>query len=138
MIDYGKFELSLKRLEERHANHRRDNPARPDLDREGIAESVIRRFGTCYDCLWKVLRRHLVERLGIADPPNSPKPVFRIAFESQLFPPPPERWLRYADARTDTSHDCDGGKARACLKLVPDFIGDAIDLHGAMTGRAWR
>ncbi len=78
MIDYGKLELSLKRLEEQHTNYRRENEALPDLDREGIAESVIQRFETCYDCLWKVLKRYLVEHLGVANPPNSPKPVLRM------------------------------------------------------------
>ena len=54
MIDYSKFRSSLKRLEEQHGNYRQGNPALSDLDREGIAESVIQRFETCYDCLWKV------------------------------------------------------------------------------------
>ena len=74
MIDYGKFRLSLKRLKEQHENHQRRNPALSDLDREGIAESVIQRFETCYDCLWKVLKRYLTEELGIAEMPNSPSP----------------------------------------------------------------
>ena len=138
MIDYGKFELSLKRLEEQYDHYRSLDEGLPKLTREGIAESVIQRFETCYDCLWKVLKRHLIEHLGIADPPNSPKPIFRLAHENQLFPAPLEQWLRYADARTDTSHDYDGEKAKACLELVPGFIDDAIDLYGTMSGRAWR
>ncbi|WP_419919525.1 nucleotidyltransferase substrate binding protein [Candidatus Poriferisocius sp.] len=138
MIDYGKLEQSLQRLEEQHANHLRGNPALSGLDREGIAESVIQRFETCYDCLWKVLKRHLIENLGVADPPNSPKPVFRIAHESLRFSTPLEQWLRYADARTDTSHDYDGEKAKACLELVPNFINDTIDLYETMSGRTWR
>ncbi len=51
MIDYGKFQLSLKRLAEQYENHQHGSPERSDLDREGIAESVIQRFETCYDCL---------------------------------------------------------------------------------------
>ena len=86
MIDYGKFRLALKRLEEQHENHRRGEPGISDLTREGVAESVIRRFETCYDCLWKVLRRYLVEVLGVPDPPNSPKPVFRLAHRNHLPP----------------------------------------------------
>ena len=42
MIDYSGLRSSLKRLEEQHGNYRRGNPALSDLDREGIAESVIR------------------------------------------------------------------------------------------------
>ena len=137
MIDYDKFRLSLKRLEEQNGNCRRGNPALSDLDREGIAESVIQRFEICYDCLWKVLKRYLIEDLGVADPPNSPKPVFRLGYENDLFSAPLEQWLRYAAARTDTSHDYDGEKAKACLALVPDFIDDAIGLYQTMTGATW-
>ena len=138
MIDYSKFHSSLKRLQEQHDNHLSLDTAEPQLMREGIAESVIQRFETCYDCMWKVLKRYLMEELGIAEPPNSPKPVFRLANENLLLPSPVERWLRYADARTDTSHDYDGEKAKACLNLVPDFIGDAIHLYRTLSGEAWR
>ena len=50
----------------------------PELIREAIAESVIQRFETCYDCLWKVLKRYLIEKLGLAEVPNSPNPIFRL------------------------------------------------------------
>ena len=106
--------------------------------REGIAESVIQRFETCYDCLWKVLKGYLMEELGIVESPNSPKPVFRLANENRLLRSPVERWLRYADARTDTSHDYDGEKAKAALKLVPNFIDDGIRLYRTMSGETWR
>ena len=137
MIDYSKFRLSLTRLEEQYKNFRRGNPALSNLDREGIAESVIQRFETCYDCLWKVLKRYLTEALGIAETPNSPKPVLRLAHENDLFAAPLEQWLQYADARIDTSHDYDGEKAQACLALIPDFMDDAIDLFQTMTGATW-
>ena len=137
MIDYTKFRSSLKRLEEQHANYRQGNPALSDLDREGIAESVLRRFKTCYDCLWMVLKRYLAEALAVADTPNSPKPLFRLAHENDLLAAPVEQWFRYADARIDTSHDYDEEKANACLPLVPDFIDDAIDLYQSMSGTPW-
>lgn len=137
MIDYSKFRSSLKRLEEQHANYQRGNPAFLDLDREAVAESVIQRFETCYDCLWKVLKRYLAEALAIADTPNSPKPIFRIADENDLFATPVEQWIRYAEARGGTSHDYDGEKAQACLALVPDFIDDAIGLYQTMSGEPW-
>ncbi len=137
MIDYDKFRLSLKRLEEQHENWRRGNPALSALEREGISESVIHRFETCYDCLWKVLKRYLTEVLGLADTPNGPKPMFRIAHENDLFDSPLEQWLRYAQARIHTAHDYDGEKAKACLELMPDFIDDAIGLYQTMTGTTW-
>ena len=138
MIDYGKFRLSLKRLGEQHDNHLTLDAEVPELIREGVAESVIQRFKACYDCLWKVLKRHLMEELGIAESPNSPKPIFRLANENGLLPSPVEQWLRYADARASTSHDYDGEKAKACLRLVPEFVDDAIQLYRMMSGEAWR
>ena len=137
MIDYSKFQLSLKRLDEQHENYRSLDASLPALISEGISESVIQRFETCYDCLWKVLKRHLNEELGIADPPNSPKPVFRLAHENELFLSPLESWLEYAQARIGTSHDYDGEKAKACLELMPNFIEDAIGLYQTMTARTW-
>ena len=137
MIDYDKFRLSLKRLEEQHENHRRQDDTLPDLMREAIAESVIQRFETCYDCLWKVLRRYLIEGLGLAETPNSPKPIFRLAHQNDLFATPLECWLQYAQARIDTSHDYDGEKAKACLAVMPDFIDDAIGLYQTMSGATW-
>ena len=138
MIDYSKFRSSLKRLEEQHRNYRQGNPLLSDLDREGIAESVIQRFETCYDCLWKVLKRYLIEELGIAAPPNSPKPVFRLAYENGLFAVPVAQWFRYADARVGTSHDYDGVRAKACLALVPELIDDAIRLYKTMSDEPWQ
>ena len=137
MIDYDKYRMSLKRLEEQYENHRAQDASLPDLIQEAIAESVIQRFETCYERLWKVLKRYLIEELGIADAPNSPKSVFKLAYENGLFAAPLEQWLHYADARVDTSHDYSGEKAQACLKLMLHFIDDAIGLYQTMSEEAW-
>lgn len=137
MIDYGKFRLSLKRLEEQHENYRTLDTSLPGLIQEGIAESVIQRFETCYDCLWKVLKRYLIYELGIADAPNSPKPIFRLANENDLIATRVQQWFRYANARVDTTHDYDGEKAKACLAIMPDFIDDAVGLYQTMSGSTW-
>ena len=105
MIEYDNFQKSLWRLEEQYENYRKPDDSLPELTREAITESVIRRFKTCYDCLWKVLKRYLIEELGLADVANSPKPIFRLASENNLVASPLEEWLRYADARVDTAHD---------------------------------
>ena len=137
MIDYSKFQLSLKRLEEQHDNYRNLDPNLSAPTYEAFAESVIRRFKTCYDCLWKILKRYLSQELGITDPPNSPKPIFRLAHENGLFVSPPESWFDYVQARIGTSHDYDGEKVKDCLELMPDFIDDAIGLYQTMTAKTW-
>ena len=113
-------------------------PSVPQLDQEAVAESVIQRFETCYDCLWKVLRRYLIDGLGMPDVPNSPKPIFRLAHQNSLFRSPIDQWLMYADRRIGTAHDYGGERAKACLKVMPNFIGDAKGLYQAMSGDAWQ
>ncbi len=139
MIDYDKLQKSLKHLELQYANHKlaQDRPELADIDREAIAESVIQRFETSYDTLWKDLKRYLIEELGLADVPNSPKPILKLAGENDLFATPVEQWLKYADARTSTAHDYSGEKAAEVLLIVGDFIDDAIGLYQTMTGTTW-
>ena len=135
LIDYGNFRLSLKRLEEQYANYQSAEIIRPRLDREGVAESVVRRFKACYDYLWKVLRRYLIHQLGIPDVPNSPKPIFRLADQNGLFRLPLDQWMLYAERRVDTSDDYDGEKDNACLEVVAGFIDAAADLYETMSGK---
>ena len=139
MIDYDKLNKSLKHLERQWSNHKvsQDRPELADIDREAIAESVIQRFETSYDTLWKDLKRYLIEELGLADVPNSPKPILKLAGENDLFASPVEQWLKYADARTSTAHDYSGEKAAEALLIVGDFIDDAIGLYQTMTGTTW-
>ncbi len=137
MIEYDKFRMSLKRLEEQYENYRQSDDSLPELTREAIAESAIQRFETCFDCLWKVLKRYLIEELALADAPNSPKGIFRLANENSLFAAPLNEWLGYADARTGTAHDYSGEKAQACLDIMGTFIDDAIGLYQTMTRETW-
>ena len=137
MIDYGNFSKALKNLEFQHDNYKNLDDELPELMKEAVAESVIQRFETCYDCLWKVLKRYLIEDLGLAEVPNSPKPLFKLASENKLFASALEEWLRYTDARVDTAHDYSGEKAQACLDLMGGFIDDAVGLYQTMSGVTW-
>lgn len=74
MINYEKFQLPLQKLQAQYQNFEHLDPGLSDLNKEAVAESVIQRFKTCYDCLWKVLKRYLQEELGLPEVPNSPKP----------------------------------------------------------------
>jgi len=139
MIDYTKLQKSLKHLElqyENYCNLQYRNEL-TELDKDGIAESTIQRFETCYDTLWKTLKRYLVEVLGIPEVPNSPKPILRLAFDNQLFAAPIEQWLKYADTRVSTAHDYDQEKAEECLTIMQDFIDDAVGLYQTLTGITW-
>ena len=87
--------------------------------------------------MWKVLKRYLLEGLGIPEVPNSPKPIFRMANENNLFVSSLEQWLRYANARIETSDDYSGEKSEDALLLMSDFIDDAIRLYQTMSGNTW-
>ncbi len=139
MIDFSNLRKSLKHLELQYANHRSvvDRPELTEIDREGIAESVIQRFETCYDTLWKDLKRYLIEEMGLVDVSNSPKPIIRLAADNGLLTSPVEQWLRYADARVSTSHDYSGDKAEDVRSIMRDFIDDAIGLYQTMSGTTW-
>lgn len=139
MIDYDKLQKSLKHLELQFANHKlaQTRSELSDIDREAIAESVIQRFETCYDALWKVLKRYLTEELGLPNVNDSPKPILKLAGQKELFASPVSQWLQYADARNSTAHDNSGDKASEVLLLVGDFIADAVALYQTMTGTTW-
>jgi len=139
MISYEKLQKALKHLELQFANYQmaQDRPELTEIDREAIAESVIQRFETCYDTLWKDLKRYLIEEIGLADVPNSPQPILKLAAQNDLFASPVEEWLKYADARTDTVHDYSEEKAAETLLVVEDFIDDAIGLYQTMTETTW-
>ena len=136
-IDYSNFRASLKNLETQHDNLRNLPQYYPEFVHEGMAESVIQRFETCYDTLWKTLRRHLIEALGIAEVPNSPRFLSRIADENSLLAAGGEQWELYIQTRIDTTHDYDREKAINAIAVMPEFIDDAIDLYTTMTGEDW-
>jgi len=135
MIDYSKLQKSLKHLELQFQNYRlaSNRPELTAIDREAISESVIQRFEVCYDTLSKDIKCYLIEELGLADVPSSPKPILKLAGQSDLFSTPVEQWLKYADARTATAHDYGGEKAAETLLLINHFIADAIALYQKMT-----
>lgn len=137
MIDYDKLQKALKHLELQYENYKTLDPSQPDLIQEAVAESVIQRFETCYDTLWKVLKRYLIEALGIPEVPTSPKPILRLANENGLLTSPAERWITYANARVGTAHDYSGEKAQAALELMEMFVSDAIALYQTMSGQPW-
>ena len=137
MIQYEQFRLALDRLEQQHRNYQNVDETLAEITREAVKESLIKRFETCYEVLWRTLRRHLAVALGNANVPNSPKPVFRIANENDLLPSPVERWLSYANSRVDTALDYSGEKAGHCIGMMGDFIADAIGLYEILTGDHW-
>ncbi len=135
MIEYDKCKKALNHLKLQFENYKTLPAETKEIMKEAVSESVIQRFEVCYDCTWKVLKRYLFENLGLPEVPNSPKPIFRIAGENNLFSSSSfvNRWIQYADIRVDTSHDYNGEKAKKALEIMPNFINDAIKLYKTMS-----
>ena len=126
------------RLEEQYQNYLQSNTNETLslLVKDAIRESVIRRFETCYDSVWKHLKKYLEQELGLPDVPNSPRPIFRIANENNLLRDI-EKWFEYGQSRIDTSHDYSGEKAGIALERVGDFLEDTILLYEKLTKETW-
>ena len=138
MIEYNNFQKSLKNLEAQFENYKTLDDNLPKIIQEAVAESVIQRFEICWDCLWKLLKRHLQEEIGLPAVPNGPNPVLRLANENQLLPGSVEQWLRYGKARVATAHDYSGKKANDALNIMNRFIDDAIRLYQTLSGKNWQ
>ena len=138
MIDYDNFRRSLKNLELQYDNYLHMGSGFPQLIEEAVSESVIQRFEICYDSLWKVLKRYLREELGIADVPNSPNGIFRLANENDLLVSGFEQWAKYIRARIDTTHTYSEAKAAQALQLMDRFLEDAIRLYRTMSSETWQ
>ena len=140
MIDYSKLKKSLSHLELQYANYldSKNQTNLSVLNKEAIVESCIQRFEICYDCTWKLVKRYLIEALGVPEVPNSPKPVFRLANENKLLAGAIEAWLEYADTRTNTAHDYDGDKAQQCIARLEGFLKDAHALYTVMAAEVWQ
>lgn len=84
------------------------------------------RFETCWDSLWKVLKRYLQHKILIPEVPNEPNPILRLAAENNLSFET-EKWLIYTKARVSTAHDYSEETANETLSILRDFIVDAIN-----------
>lgn len=138
MIDYSNYRRLLKNLSLQYGNYRDKSSDLPLLTQEAIAESVIQRFEVCFDTQWKILKHFLRYNLGLADLPNSPRPLFRIAAQNNVLPSEIDQWMFYTSARIGTSHDYSGEKAQYALELVPSYIDDSIALYETMSGEEWK
>ncbi len=134
MIDYSKFAKSLRHLQAQYENWHSLPEDTPILIREAVEESIIQRFETAWDSLWKALRRYLKDEIGLAEIPNGPNPVLRLAHENQLLPSPIEQWMTYARLRVQTAHDYNYQKAQEALKHMADFLQDATNLFIRLSG----
>lgn len=134
-IDYEKLEKSLKRLKEQYEFFKENEESLSGNIKDGVQESVIKRFEICYDTLRKHLKKFMEEESGLPDVPSSPKQIFRMTHESGLIDQGMhERLVSYNTARVNSTHDYSMEKAEETLNEVANFIQDATELYEQMIG----
>ncbi|MHA1540504.1 MAG: nucleotidyltransferase substrate binding protein [Alphaproteobacteria bacterium] len=131
MTNYIKLKNSLCRLKEMYRNYKESNA--DGWQKEALRESCIHRFETCFDSLWKHLKKHLQDKIGLSDLPNGPKPIFRLAGENKLIENV-ESFFNYNNKRIATSHDCSEEKANETLEIIEDFITDTSTIYKKISG----
>lgn len=105
----------------------------PDLF-EQLRNSVIQCFEFTYELSHKMLRRYLEETA--ASPEDVDLDTFqnliRTGNEKGLLRSDWLRWKIYRQARTDSSHTYNEGKAEAVYSIAPDFLEEARYLYGQL------
>lgn len=106
--------------------------------REQLRNSVIQCFEFTYELSWKMLKRYLEETEATpADIDNSSfQNLIRLGNERALLRSDWRQWKTYRQARTDSSHTYDAGKAEAVFAIAPDFLAEAQALLHELTRRS--
>ena len=85
-----------------------------------------------------LMERYLEEELAVPDLKKGRKPLVKAANENGLFRDGEvEQWLKYVEARNQSSHEYAQANIESIHLLIPDFIDDAIGLYQSMTGQLW-
>ncbi len=125
-MSYKKLEKVIINLKEQYNNHKSNKKYLSRIDKDGIKESVIKRFEICNDILWKYLKKYLQEKEGVVDVPNSPNGVFRVATDVSIIDTAMlDRLMDYNQLRGKVVHDYSQIKAEEVFKKIGSFIKDA-------------
>jgi nucleotidyltransferase substrate binding protein (TIGR01987 family) len=124
-IDFSSLEKALASLKQAL-----EHPPKNDLERDG----VIQRFEYTFELCWKFIRRSLLT-MGRSEVSNSPRPLFRDAFEEHWISDP-KPWFGFLEARNEITHTYDSRQADKVFQMAGQFPPYAESLLGAMKKRA--
>lgn len=94
--------------------------AKDQLERDG----TIQRFEFTFELVWKTLKEYALFK-GVEV--GSPRDAFRVAADLGLIDDP-EVWFRFLEARNESAHLYDDGKAKEIFSLVPGFVAETEKL----------
>lgn len=95
-----------------------------------IRDSAIQRFEFCLDLAWKTLQTYLRDRKGVVA--NSPKDVFREAYQNQLIEYS-EDWIKLVDLRNETVHTYDEATAENVYGELPSALKRFQEIFAILT-----
>lgn len=95
-----------------------------------VRDSAIQRFEFCLDLAWKTLQTYLRDRKGVVA--NSPKDVFREAYQNQLIEYS-EDWIKLVDLRNETVHTYDEATAENVYRELPSALKRFGEILAALT-----
>lgn len=136
-LDFSSFESAIKQLDKSLKYAHSPVAADPDLF-EQLRNSVIQCFEFTYELSHKMLRRYLEETA--ANPEDVDVSTFqnliRSGNEAGLLRSDWLKWKEYRQARTDSSHTYDRGKAEAVYSIAADFLEEAKYLYSKLIDRS--
>lgn len=100
-----------------------------------IKAGVIQNFEFTYELCWKYMRRWLEVNVGRSYSEGvARRELFRLARENHLITDA-EAWMRYHEARNNTSHAYDPARADEVFDISAVFLGDAKKLISELKKR---
>ena len=137
-LDFSSLQNAISQLEKslKYAN---SSLARSDVELfEQLRNSVIQCFEFTYELSHKMLKRYLEATAASPDEIDLAtfQNLIRSGNESGLLRSDWLRWRTYRQARTDSSHTYDEGKAAAVYAIAPDFLDEAKFLYAQLAQRS--
>lgn len=102
--------------------------AMPEEQQKVMIAGVIKNFDFTYELCWKFMKRWLKDNMGKTEVEGvSRRELFRLGGASNLIADI-DQWMKYHDARNETSHTYDQDTARKIYEISKTFFKDAEKL----------
>jgi len=139
-LDFSSLQSAIGQLE-KSLKFARSSLAQSDPELfEQLRNSVIQCFEFTYELSHKMLKRYLEETA--ASPEEVDLSTFqhliRTGNEKGILRSDWLIWRIYRQARTDSSHTYDEGKAETVYSIAPDFLEEAKYLYKQLTQRSYQ
>ncbi len=115
-INIENLEKSVKRFLEMYNTYKEDNTV--GIFKDSVKEALVQRFEYCEELFWKVLRRYIINNMGV-NVVSAPKIVYRTAAKLEILDS--EIWIKFVDVRNIASHTYAEESLDIVLSVVDEF-----------------